>query len=281
MFDKIKKNLLAPLALALALTPALAGGLALAAEISVSGSTTVLPVMQKAGEAFMNENPGVELMIAGGGSGSGIKALAEGLADVAMASRDIKDNEVKDARANGVDPVRLTIALDALAPVVHPSNPVKSVSLEQLRDIFTGKIANWKELGGADARIVLVSRDSSSGTFETWSELVMQKQKISPRALLQASNGGVVQVVAQNRQAIGYIGFGYLGGSVKSLEIGGLAPSAQSALNGSWPISRELYIFTNGAPKGELKDLCAYLLDPQKGQKAVAEVGYIPLPGKK
>lgn len=256
-------------------------GLAQAAEVNISGSTTVLPVMQKAGEAFMNEHPEIKLMIAGGGSGSGIKALSEKLCDIAMSSRDIKPEEVSAARAKGVNPTRLTIAKDALAPVVHPSNPVKSLSLEQMRDVYAGKITNWKELGGADARIVLVSRDSSSGTFETWEELVMKKQKISPRALLQASNGGVAQVVAGNKQAIGYIGFGYLSGNLKSLEINGLAPSAESALNGTWPISRDLYIFTNGQPKGDIKTLCDYLLDPQKGQKAVAEVGYIPLPRTK
>lgn len=260
---------------------ALNAGLAQAAEINISGSTTVLPVMQKAGEAFMNEHPEIKLMIAGGGSGSGIKALSEGLCDIAMSSRDIKPEEIRAAQAKGVNPTRLTIAKDALAPVIHPSNPVKSLSIEQLRDIYTGKITNWKELGGADARIVLVSRDSSSGTFETWEELVMKKAKINPRALLQASNGGVAQVVSGNKQAIGYIGFGYLSGNLKSLEINGLTPSAESALNGAWPISRDLYIFTNGQPAGDIKILCGYLLDPQKGQKAVAEIGYIPLPVNK
>lgn len=179
MFSKIKKAVSSVIIMMLALGAAQA----LAAEINISGSTTVLPVMQKAGEAFMNENPGVKLMIAGGGSGSGLKALGEKLCDVAMASRDIKESEVKDAQANGVNPTRLTIALDALAPIIHPSNKVQSLSMDQLRDIYTGKIANWKEVGGADARIVLVSRDSASGTFETWEELVMKKQKISARSL--------------------------------------------------------------------------------------------------
>lgn len=276
MFNKIK-NIIAVFTLMLIF----GAGQAWAAEISITGSTTVLPVMQKAGEAFMNEHPGAKLMIAGGGSGSGIKALSEGLCDIAMSSRDIKENEINDAKAKGVNPTRLAIALDALAPIIHPENPVNSLSLEQLASIYAGKITNWKEVGGNDARIVLVSRDSSSGTFETWVELVMNKQKISPRALLQASNGGVVQVVAQNKQAIGYIGFGYLGESVKSLKIGDIAPTAENAVSNIWPISRELYIFTNGEPQGDIKDLCDYLLDPKKGQKAVAEVGYIPLPSKK
>ncbi len=246
-------------------------------EIVISGSTTVLPVMQKAGEAFMAANPGINLSISGGGSGNGIKALNEGLCAVAMSSRDIKPSEVEDGAKNGVNAVRTAIAVDALVPVVHPENPVNNLSAAQLKDIYAGKIVNWKEVGGNDEKIVVISRDTSSGTYETWEEIVMQKERVSPSALLQASNGTVVQTVSQNRRALGYIGFGYLNPSLKKLNVNGMEATPQSALSKEWPIARELYVFTNGAPDGAVKKLVDYLVDPQKGQKAVSEVGYIPL----
>ncbi len=249
-------------------------------EIIISGSTTVLPVMQKAGEAFMAANPAISLAISGGGSGNGIKALNEGLCDVAMASRDIKSSEVAQGKAKGVDPVRTAIAVDALIPVVHPENPVKELSADQLRDIYAGKIANWKELGGNDEAIVVISRDTSSGTYETWAEIIMQKEKVAPSALLQASNGAVAQAVAKNRKAIGYIGFGYLNDSLKKLDVNGVEATPETALAKKWPIARELYIFTDGQPSGAAKKLIDFLVDPHKGQKAVAEVGYIPLQHK-
>ncbi len=249
-------------------------------EIIISGSTTVLPVMQKAGEAFMAANPAISLAISGGGSGNGITALNEGLCDVAMASRDIKSSEVAQGKAKGVDPVRTAIAVDALIPVVHPENPVKELSADQLRDIYAGKIANWKELGGNDEAIVVISRDTSSGTYETWAEIIMQKEKVAPSALLQASNGAVAQAVAKNRKANGYIGFGYLHDSLKKLDDNGVEATPETALAKKWPIARELYIFTDGQPSGAAKKLIDFLVDPHKGQKAVAEVGYIPLQHK-
>ena len=258
--------------------PAFVPPAAAADEIIITGSTTVLPVMQRAGEAFMAANPGIALSISGGGSGNGIKALNEKLCQVAMSSRDIKGSELAEGAGKGVNAVRIPIALDALVPVVHPENPVRELSVEQLRAIFSGKITNWKEVGGADGNIVMVSRDSSSGTFETWQELIMAPEKVAPSALSQASNGAVVQTVATNRRAIGYIGFGYLDSSLKKLDVNGVEATAETALSRKWPIARELYIFTNGEPAGAVKKLVDYLLDPQKGQKAVAETGYIPLP---
>ena len=249
-------------------------------ELVINGSTTVLPVMQKAAENFMAANPDVSLAISGGGSGNGIKALTDGLCQIAMSSRDMKANETEHAKSKGVTPVRIPIAVDALLPVVHPSNGVAQLSVAQLRDIYAGKITNWKEVGGADKKIAVISRDTSSGTYETWDEKIMNKEKVAPSALLQASNGAVVQAVAKNPNALGYIGFGYLDKSIKGLDIGSLKATPESALSGQWPISRELYIFTNGEPKGAIKKLVDYLLDPQKGQKAVLEVGFIPLPKK-
>lgn len=255
-------------------TPALA---APATDIVINGSTTVLPVMQKAGEAFMAANPGIHLVISGGGSGNGIKALVDGLCQVAMSSRDIKENERSLATSKNVTPVRIPVAVDALVPVVNPANKVVDLSQEQLRDIYAGKIRNWKDVGGADAKIVVISRDTSSGTYETWEEMIMKKQKVAPSALLQASNGAVVQAVSKNKNAIGYIGFGYLDKSLKALHVNGLEATPANALSRAWPISRELYVFTNGQPAGAVKELIAFLLDPQKGQKLVRETGFIPL----
>ena len=251
-----------------------------AEEIVINGSTTVLPVMQKAAENYMAINPGATLVISGGGSGNGVKALTDGLCQIAMSSRDIKKNEMELAQSKGVKPYRIPVAVDALLPIVHPSNGVKAISLEQLRDIYTGKVTNWKEIGGADKKITVISRDTSSGTYETWEERVMKKEKVAPSALLQASNGAVVQAVSKNPNAIGYVGFGYMDKSIKGLDIGATKATPETALAGTWPIARELYLFTNGEPTGEIKKLMDYMLDPQKGQKAVAEIGFIPLPKK-
>lgn len=254
------------------------GAPALAAQdIVINGSTTVLPVVQKAGEAFMASHPGVSLSISGGGSGNGIKALIDKQCNVAMSSRDIKEKEAAAAAKNSVKPVRTAIAVDAIVPVVHPANPVSELSTSRLRDIFAGKIVNWKELGGEDAKIVPISRDTSSGTFECWEELVMNKQRVTPAALMQASNGAVVQAVSNNKNAVGYIGLGYLDTSTKALKVDGVNAGADTALSKQWPIARELYIFTDGEPAGDVKKLVDYLLDPGKGQKNVREVGYVPL----
>jgi phosphate transport system substrate-binding protein len=277
----MKGKLLKSLCLNLALILCFFSSSAFAAEeIVISGSTTVLPVMQKAGEGFMKANPGISLAISGGGSGTGIKQLNDKLCQVAMSSRDIKSSEVDQGRAHGVEPTRIVIAVDALVPVVHPKNPVKGLTVAQMRDIYAGRISNWKEVGGLDENIVLISRDSSSGTFETWETMIMKGEKIVGSALLQASNGQVAQTVSKNRKAIGYIGLGYLNASLKALNVDNVAANTQTALSKQWPIARELYIFTNGTPAGGIKKLVDYLLDPQKGQKAVEEIGYIPLPKK-
>lgn len=273
----MKRIVLASLLAQACLLPARAEA---ADEIVINGSTTVLPIMQKVSESYMAANPNVHIALSGGGSGNGIKALLDGLADVAMSSRDIKPSEKELAAKKGVQPVRTAVAIDALVPVVNPKNAVAALSLAQLKDIYTGKIANWKEVGGADAPIVVVSRDTSSGTYETWESLVMKKAKVMPRALLQASNGAVEQAVATNPNAIGYVGLGYLAPSIKGLRIGAVAASADTALSGEWPLSRELYVFTNGEPAGAAGALVRYLLDPAKGQKAVREVGFVPLAAK-
>jgi phosphate transport system substrate-binding protein len=246
-------------------------------EIIINGSTTVLPVIQQAGESFMIENPDISLAISGGGSGNGIKALNEGLCDMAMSSRDARPSEIEHGRARGVNLVKIPVAVDALVPVVHPDNPVRNLSLEQLRDIYAGKITRWSAVGGRDENIVIISRDSSSGTYEIWAQSVMGKARVTPSALLQASSGVIAQTVSRNRRALGYIGFGYINDTLKKLNVDDIEPTAEAALTQKWPIARELYVFTDGAPEGAVKRLIDFMLDPQKGQKVVAEIGFIPL----
>ena len=251
--------------------------LASRAEIIINGSTTVLPVVQHAGEAFMAENPDINLAISGGGSGNGINALIEGLCHVAMSSRDIRPSEVARAKARGINLFKTAVAVDALVPVVHPDNPVDNLTVEQLRGIFAGRITRWSAVGGRDENIVVISRDTSSGTYETWDLFVMNRERVAARALLQASSGMISQTVSRNRRALGYVGYGYINDTLKKLNVNGIEATAAAAVAKEWPIARELYVFTNGEPAGVVKKLLDYLTDPQKGQKAVAEIGFIPL----
>jgi len=251
--------------------------LALAGNIVITGSTTVLPIAQKVAEAYMSQNPDVKISISGGGSGEGIKALIDGTTNIADSSRFIKDSEIKQAVDKGRYPVPFAIAYDCIVPVVHPSNTVVNLTVQQLKGIYKGEIKNWKELGGPDKKIVVISRDTSSGTYEIWEEKVMNKEKITPSALLQASNGAIVQAVSSNQNAIGYIGIGYVDSSVKGLMVGKIKASEETALNGSYPVHRALYMFTSGWPKGDTLNFINFMLHPQKGQKYVKEEGFVPL----
>jgi phosphate transport system substrate-binding protein len=248
-----------------------------AGSISIKGSTTVLPIAQKVSEAYMAQNPGVKITIEGGGSGNGIKAIIDGLADVANSSRFIKDSEVAMAVEKGRYPVPFAVAYDCIVPVVHPDNPLSNISMEQLKRIYMGQVKNWKEIGGADGPVVVISRDTSSGTYEVWSEQVLKKERVFPGALLQASNGAIVQAVSKNRNAIGYIGIGYINREVKALTVNNVPGTPETTLNGTYPVSRALYMFTQGWPKGETLSFINFVLHPQKGQKFVAEAGFVPL----
>lgn len=250
---------------------------AVAAEtVVIKGSTTVLPIAQAAAEAFMKKRPDINISLSGGGSGDGIKALIDKSTDIANSSRDMKPEEVKLARERGVDPVAHRVAIDAIVPIVHPTNPITDLTIEQLSLIYQGKITNWKEVGGADKKIVVISRDTSSGTYETWEQKVLHKAKVTPRAQLQASNGAIVQAVSKNKYAVGYIGIGYLNKAVKGLKVAGVQASAQTALSGQYPIARPLFMFTNGQPKGATAEYIKFLLSPE-GQKIVKKEGFVPL----
>jgi len=255
----------------------LIAGMVHAGNLVIKGSTTVLPIAQKVAEAYMKENPDVKISISGGGSGNGIKALIDGTTDIADSSRFIKDKEVALAVEKGRYPVPFAVAYDCIVPIVHPSNSMKNITLDQLKDVYMGKIKNWKEIGGPDLKIVVVSRDTSSGTYEVWESKVMNKERVYPGALLQASNGAVVQAVSKNKNAIGYIGIGYVNQSVKPLTANSIIGSAKTTLDGTYPISRALYMFTQGWPSGDILNFINYVLHPQKGQKYVEEAGFVPL----
>lgn len=253
------------------------GNPAIAADsIVIKGSTTVLPITQAALEAYMKSNKGVQISLSGGGSGEGIKALIDKTADIGNSSREIKKEEIDLAMTKGVKPVAHVVAYDALTPIVNPKNKVKGLSTDQLSLIYQGKITNWKEVGGEDLKIVVISRDSSSGTFESWDHFVMKKARVTPRAQMLASNGTIVTAIAKNRYAIGYLGMGYVNKSVKALEVNGVAASAETALSRQYPFSRELYMYTNGEPKGEVAKFISFLKG-KEGQKIVAKEGFVPV----
>ncbi|KPK28874.1 MAG: phosphate ABC transporter substrate-binding protein [Nitrospira bacterium SG8_3] len=249
----------------------------LAGNLVIKGSTTVLPIAQKVAEAYMQQNPDVKISISGGGSGNGIKALIDGSTDIADSSRFIKDNEVKLAVQKGEYPVPFAVAYDCIVPVVHPSNSVMNLTMDQLKAIYAGEVKNWKEVGGPDSPMVVISRDTSSGTYEVWHEKVMNKERVFPGALLQASNGAIVQAVSKNKNAMGYIGLGYLDESVKPLMVNKIKGSEETTLNGTYPISRPLFMFTNGWPTGDTLNFINFVLHPEKGQKYVSEAGFVPL----
>jgi phosphate transport system substrate-binding protein len=249
---------------------------AAADDIAITGSTTVLPIAQKAAEVFMKKNTAAKISVAGTGSGDGIKAIIDGTADIGNSSREMKAKEEDLAQSKGVKPKQFVVALDCIVPVVNPANPVKDLSLMQLKDIYNGKIKNWKEVGGEDTPVVVVSRDSSSGTFEVWNEHVLGKDRVRPDAQLQASNGAVAQAVAGNKYAIGYVGIGYLNPQVKPLTVGGVEATAKTAKDKSYPIARGLNMYTNGEPKGMVKEFIEFVLGPE-GQKIVKEEGFVPV----
>jgi phosphate transport system substrate-binding protein len=255
----------------------LVAGAAFAAEsIVIKGSTTVLPVAQGALEAYMKLNPGVQISLSGGGSGEGVKALIDKTTDIANSSREIKKEEVELAETKGVKPVVHVVAYDAIIPVVNPANKVANLSIDQLGQIYQGKITNWKEVGGADLKIIVISRDTSSGTFETWDHFVMKKAKVTPKAQMLASSGAIVTAVAKNKYAIGYLGIGYVNKTLKPLLVNGIKGSAETALSKQYPLSRELYMYTNGEPTGEVAKFIAFVKSAE-GQKIVAKEGFVPL----
>ncbi len=252
-------------------------------KLVLDGSTTVGPIAKAFAEFYMRQNPGTVITVSESGSGNGAKALLNSTCDIANLSRHLKESERRAMEEKGVKPVAHVVAYDGLPIIVHPSNKVKSLTVDQVRDIYTGKIKNWKDLGGADAPIVVISRDTNSGTFETFKELVMgQDAKICEEAEYAGSNGGVRQRVQMTKGAIGYVGLGFLDRSVKVLAINGVVPSAESVVDKTYPIARELFMVTNGEPdEGSIKARFIGLSRSEKGREIIEEIGFVPVPDKK
>ena len=261
-------------------------------SFSIVGSNTVEPLSAVWAEEFMAQNPGVSIAVSGPGSGVGIAYLIDGTTDVAQASRGIKTAEIEAAQDNGVDPYEIQVATDALSVIVHPSNPVSELTIAQISAIYTNQITNWSEVGGNDAEIVVISRDTNSGTHVFFKEHVVQMAGLAtedesleygPDVLFLPSTKQGVDEVAQNPNAIFYPGLGYLTDDVKPLAIkntasdAGVLPSVETALDGSYPIARPLLFFTDGEPTGAIKAFIDYCLSAE-GQAKVTEVGYVPLP---
>jgi phosphate transport system substrate-binding protein len=245
-----------------------------AKTITIKGSTTVLPIAQSCAEAFMNKHSDVNISVQGGGSGVGIASIIDGTADIGDASRPIKDKEKATASEKGVNVYENVVAADGIAVIVHPSNSVNGLTKEQIKNIYTGKYSNWKDVGGKNAKLVIVSRDSSSGTFEAFNEMALDKEKVRPDALLNASNQAVATTVANTPGAIGYVGLGYLSSAIKDLTVDGVECTKPNVVNGSYPLARNLYMYTNGKPQGVVKDFIDFIMSSE-GQKLVDKAGFV------
>ncbi len=251
-------------------------------NVVIKGSDTVLPLSQKEAEVYLKKHSDASIAVIGGGSGVGIAALIDGTCDIAQASREIKSKEKRQAKQKGVDPFLTVIARDGITVVVHPDNPVSKLTIEQIGDIFSGEITNWKDVGGDNMPIVVYSRESSSGTYAFFRDHVLGGKEYTSAALLAPATGAIVQSVSQTKGAVGYIGMAYLTDDNKALAVAKAAgdpyiePTVAAAGDGTYPIARALYYYTNGEPKGEAKAFVDFVLSPE-GQKLVQDVGYVPV----
>lgn len=269
-------------------TEVLADGSGTQRAIQNKGSDTLVNLALAWAERYREIEPEVSIAVTGGGSGTGIAALINGTVDIANASRQMKDNEITAAQKNGINPVEFTVAIDALAVIVHPDNPVDKLAIDQLADIFTGRINNWREVGGNDAPIILLSRETNSGTHVYFLEEVIRKGDsenkdiFAPQTLLMPSSVGITSEVRRNPNAIGYDGLGYVTEHEKMIAIAldnqspYVLPTVANGADGSYPIARGLYMYTAGEPNGTI---AAYLdwIRGSEGQAIVAELGFVPL----
>jgi phosphate transport system substrate-binding protein len=258
-----------------------------ATYIENKGSDTIVNLALAWAERYQAQHPDVRISVTGGGSGTGIASLINGTVDLANASRQIKDEEIGEAQANGVEPVEHIIARDAIAVIVHPENPVSQLTLKQISDIYSGKISNWSEVGGEDRPIVRLSRETNSGTHVYFLETVLRlgnsedKTLFSMDTLLLPSSEGIIAEVRQNPNAIGYDGLGYVPDDLKMIAIaeeeGGayFLPSISTVNAKTYPIARDLYMYTDGEPTGIVKEYLDWILDSE-AQQIVAELGFVP-----
>lgn len=281
-----------PLGLIFALTFSLAAFAQSEGSIQIKGSDTMVNLGQAWAEAFMEENPGAFIAVTGGGSGTGIAALINGTCDIAQSSRDISEKELTLAAQSGREVKEIMTALDALAVVVHPTNPVIQLSIDQLSGIFTGQLTNWKEVGGNDLVILVLSRERNSGTHVYFLEEVVRKgnaegpEEYAPSVLMMPSSQAIVQEVADNPAAIGYFGMGYLGPGVKAIRIFGadvgnyVEPTLEHVVDGTYPLARPLHFYLPGAPAGVVKEFVDFVLS-ERGQSIVLDMDFVPLPESK
>ena len=258
-----------------------------ATYIENKGSDTIVNLALAWAERYQAEHPEVRISVTGGGSGTGIAALINGTVDIANASRKIKEEEIAEAQANGVEPVEHIIARDAIAVIVNPENPVRELTLKQISDIYSGKFSNWSEVGGEDRPIVRLSRETNSGTHVYFLETVLRlgnsddKTLFSMDTLLLPSSEGIIAEVRQNPNAIGYDGLGYVPDDLKMIAIaeeeGGayVLPSIPTVNDKTYPIARDLYMYTDGEPTGIVKEYLDWIMGPE-AQEIVAELGFVP-----
>lgn len=253
-----------------------------AQKLKIKGSDTVLPLTQTEAEQYMKTNKSASIMVTGGGSGVGLAALENGTTDIAQASRSLKMDEKLKLKDKGKAFKEVIIAYDALAVIVHPSNKVTQLTREQLEGIYTGKITNWKQVGGTDQKIVVYSRETSSGTYEFFKEHVLGNKNYAASALLMPATGAVVQSVSQTKGAIGYVGLAYIEKSVKPLKVSYdkgktyVAPSVTAAKNKTYPISRPLFYYYLTSVEKTVSPFIKFVLSPA-GQQLVLKTGYVPI----
>ena len=249
-------------------------GATLTGALTVAGSDTMVNMAQAWADGFSKANPGVQLAVKGGGSGTGIAALINGTVDFADASREMKPEEIDQAQAKGIDPVLTQVARDGVAIVVNPANKVENLTLDQLGKIYLGTITNWKDVGGADAPITLVSRDPSSGTYEFMTSEALKGGKFAKSAKLLGSTQAIVDEVKADANAIGYIGVGYESADVKVIGVDGIKASVSTVKDETYPLWRFLNMYSNGQPKGAGKAYIDWILGAD-GQKVVTDQGFV------
>lgn len=260
----------------------LVSAVAVAQKIVIKGSDTVLPLSQKEAESYMKKQSGSSITVVGGGSGVGIAALLDGTTDIAMSSRSIKMDERMKLQDAGKAYKEVTIARDALSVIVNPKNKVSKLTREQIEGIYTGKITNWKDVGGDDMKIVVYGRETSSGTYEFFKENVLNRKNYASSMLNMPATGAIIQSVSQTPGAIGYVGLAYVTKEVKDIAVSYdkgktyVNASVENAKNKSYPIVRPLFYFYPSAKEKAVKPFVDYILSAE-GQKIVSDVGYISL----
>jgi len=250
--------------------------------IQLKGSDTILNLGQSVAEKFMEKNKSAKVAVTGGGSGTGIAGLLNKTVDIAQASRSIKTKEIDKAKESGIEVKEWTIAFDGLTVIVNKNNGVSDLTKEQLRAIYIGEITDWKEVGGKEGKILTLSRDNSSGTHVFFKEDILRKgnekgpEEYRNDVLYLPSNQAILNEVEKNENSIGYIGMGYMTDTVKGLKVEGIQASVENVFNKTYPISRGLYWYTDGEPKGDLKKLIDFMFS-EEGQKIVAKEGFVPV----